>query len=553
MCSANLNADTTQINDSSTTMEQKSSQKTLPALDVDESQLSAIETIDVKQIKLEGNTVFPSTELAEITQKFEGRNITADELQSLKQALTRYYIDHGYVNSGAIIPDQKVNQGIILIQLIEGKLSEMTIQGNQWLRTPYIASRLSKSGKINEHPLNVNDLQADLKLLKQDPLIANVNADIKPGIAKGTALLNVDVEEARPYHLAFLVNNHNSPSIGSYRGEISAEHLNLTGWGDSLQGTYGLTEGVDDYLLHYQVPVTRWGTLIGISTDRTKSVIISDEFNDLDIRNEIQTYASEISHPFIKTLSDELLLGLKWEKRTSKMFCNNDPFSYPGSGTDKNGKMNLQVMRFSQQWVNRTYLEVFAVHSSINMGLNKLKQPTETIPSTGNKEPKGKFIDWLGQFQWIRRLPWLESQLISSLNLQLSNDPLVPIEKMAIGGSTTVRGYRENEFITDNGITGSVELRVPVIKWQIPRISRTPQDGGVRLATFCDYGHGWNTQAKDPQPNEIYSLGLGVLIDINRDIHADMYWAKGLKDVIKPSEYDLQDDGFHFEITAQLF
>jgi Hemolysin activation/secretion protein len=37
---------------------------------------------------------------------------------------------------------------------------------------------------------------------------------------------------------------------------------------------------------------------------------------------------------------------------------------------------------------------------------------------------------------------------------------------IAINGIDSVRGYRRNIFSTDNGITASIELRLPVLKEQ---------------------------------------------------------------------------------------
>jgi hemolysin activation/secretion protein len=77
-----------------------------PAVD---GQLSEQIKVFVRHIELIGNTVFSDQELEKITASYEGREITTDELQALRIKLTQYYLEHGYINSGAIIPDQKVN------------------------------------------------------------------------------------------------------------------------------------------------------------------------------------------------------------------------------------------------------------------------------------------------------------------------------------------------------------------------------------------------------------------------------------------------------------
>ena len=115
----------------------------LPAVQPDETPLSAIENIFVKRILLEGNTIFSDEQLRDITSAYENRTITAEELQGLKESLTGYYITNGYINSGVVIPDQEVQKGEIRLRIIEGKLSDVTISGNARLRRGYVVTRLA--------------------------------------------------------------------------------------------------------------------------------------------------------------------------------------------------------------------------------------------------------------------------------------------------------------------------------------------------------------------------------------------------------------------------
>jgi hemolysin activation/secretion protein len=86
---------------------------TLPPLPpaTSDQRLSTQLRVLVKRIKLTGNTVFSGEELAPIVAPYEGRTLTSEDLYALRQALTRHYIEHGYINSGAEIPDQEVKAG----------------------------------------------------------------------------------------------------------------------------------------------------------------------------------------------------------------------------------------------------------------------------------------------------------------------------------------------------------------------------------------------------------------------------------------------------------
>jgi len=514
----------------------------LPPIQTDESQLSAVEKIYVRHFKLEGNTVFSDAELFPILEPYQNRKITPEELQEAKNKLTRYYYDNGYVNSGAVLPDQKVENGIIVLRIIEGKLTRTEVVGEPRLKKRYVSSRLELATS-GDKPLNVNFLQDQLKILKQDPRIENVNASLGPGFGLGEAVLKVGIDEARPYHLSLKFNNYNSPSIGPYRGEVEFSHLNLTGWGDALTAQYALTEGLDEYKLNYSIPLTRRDTTLSFSAERSEALVVAEPFYSAgtDIRSEITTYSASLRHPFYKTLAAEFAAGLKFQKRHSETRLKDEPFPFPFSGADENGETDFNVFRFSQEWVNRSLTSVLAAYSNFSFG------------DVDGGELDGNFFLWLGQFQWINRIAFLDSQAIFAVNLQLSKDTLVSAEKFSIGGYSTVRGYRENQITADNGINASLEWRIPVIQLKIPRLSKEPGDGMLHLCPFFDFGKGWNADLEDPEDDTLYSAGIGARWSVGKNLNAEIYWGKALKTVEDPGEYDIQDDGIHFQISAELF
>src|SRR4029453_3691287 len=118
-------------------------------------------------------------------------------------------------------------------------------------------------------------------------------------------------------------------------------------------------------------------------------------------------------------------------------------------------------------------------------------------------EPDGLFFAWLGQFQWVQRLPFLDAYTIARTDVQLSARPLLVQEQMAVGGRYTVRGYRENTLVRDNAFVASGELRVPVVQ-------RTRWADYLELAAFYDYGRSWNLRPPHLSPVDISSVGVGL-------------------------------------------
>jgi hemolysin activation/secretion protein len=526
----------------------------LPVIPQDQQLLSSLPRLEVKQFLFEGNTVFSTQQLEQITQDYL-REITAEELQEVKNQITALYIKAGYVNSGAIIPDQPVTDGTVTIKIIEGKLVRVEVSNNQKLRTSYIEKRLKNH---EGEALDINRLQERLQILQQNPRLTRIQAELGPGVKLGEGILNVKVDEAKPYEFGFKFNNYRSPSVGAYRGEITGQHRNVTGifgeklgFGDTFYARFGLTEGLKDYSFRYELPLNHYETSLSFLVERSDSDVVESPFNQLDVESEADTYAVIFKQPvpWLRTPGRSLDFSLRFEKRASKTFLLGRPFSFsPGV---QNGESKLTVLRFSQDYLDRSSYDVIAGRSSFNFGLDALDS---TINEDGT--PDSKFFSWLGQFQYVRRFDLTErfknSEFIFRFDTQLANESLLPLEKLSIGGATTVRGYRENYLTRDNGLISSMEMRIPIFKMPIPGLSKNPEDGQISIAPFIDYGRAWNDSSDvNDFDDDIVSTGVGLRWLPNRYIHAQVYWGKALTDVEEQEDKDLQDDGVHFEISVR--
>jgi hemolysin activation/secretion protein len=95
-------------------------------------------------------------------------------LNELRDRLTLLYVDAGYLNSGAVLPDQDVAEGVVEFHIVEGRLTDLRVEGNRWFRTGYLERRIRRGAHT---PLDVADLENELQLLQQDPRIRRVDAD----------------------------------------------------------------------------------------------------------------------------------------------------------------------------------------------------------------------------------------------------------------------------------------------------------------------------------------------------------------------------------------
>jgi hemolysin activation/secretion protein len=509
----------------------------------EEEPLSAGLAVPIRGFAVEGSTVFTAEELEAVTAPYRGRAITSEELLAARDAITRHYIERGYVTSGAVIPDQVVEDGTVRIQVVEGKLTDVRVEGTRWFRPRYFRDRLLRVGRA---PLSVVRLEEQLQLFQRDPLVERVNARLEPGAGPGESVLELVVEEGRPYSLGAEFTNDHSPSIGALGGVFTVELANLIGHADELTGFFDVTEGLFDYDLRYELPLNSYDTRLHLRFRDTDSDVVEEPFDALGISSTSRTYALALEHPLLRTTSQELWLSLTGERRSSEACVSIfppecDPFAFLPGTTDP--EQVVSVFRLIQDWTWRSPADVVAARSTASLGVDLLGATV----SGDSDAPDSEYFAWLGQVQWAHRFPerLLRSQMVARADIQLATSPLLSVEKFAIGGLRSVRGYRKNELVRDNGVAASVEVRVPIFRGPLGREI-------VQLVPFFDIGRGWD-ERDDLPDRTLISLGIGVRVAPFEWLVGELYWGAQLKDVPSPLEDDLQDHGILFRLVVRPF
>jgi len=504
----------------------------------------------VRDVWVVGSTVLSEAEIAEVTAPFKNRTLLTEDLERLRLALTLLYLNKGYLTSGAIIPDQDVEAGIITVQIIEGKLTRIDVEGNRWFANSYLHDRIELGART---PVNLDPLQEQLQLLQQDKRIERVNAELRPGDNRGESVLNVRVTDRQPFHAGLEVNNYQTPLVGEMRGIGTLTHDNLTGHGDPLSLSYGQSSGAFPIVYgSYELPLNRYGTSFSPYYRRYDFKLIEQPFSPLSINTNTEIIGMSLRHPIYKTVTDEVALSIIGEHLYTQSFLFGDvPFSFfPGF---QNGAATVSALRFAQDWTHRTPDTVFALRSRFSIGLNVLGA---TINSNSDT-PDGQFFSWLGQAQGIKQFgeKLLGMQLLGRMDLQLTNSPLFPLEEVSLGGRYTVRGYREVTILRDNAFIASVETRFPLLRWA----SGEPM---VQFAPFVDVAHGWSIGNNRPAPtapvttfpDTLASVGAGLRWNILPKDRAsfEVYWGQQLNHV-DFNQNTLQDHGVHIGFVANLF
>lgn len=503
--------------------------------------------IPVKGFEVVGSTVFSPKEFDKVLAPFSNRRISFAELFQARSAVTQLYIERGYITSGALIPPQTLEGGeakIVKIQVVEGELEGINVTGTRRLNPNYVRSRLRIA---TSKPLNRNRLLEALQLLQLNPLIENLSAELSAGTRPASSLLEVRVTEADTFNTQLAIDNGRTPSVGSFRRRLQLNEANLLGQGDGLSVGYANTDGSNDVDVNYTLPLNPRNGTLSLNYINTWSNVIEPPFNRLDIEANSRYYDLTLRQPVVQTPSQEFALGLTASRRESKAtFIDNDRIGFPSPGADREGRTQISALRFFQEWTQRSSREVLAARSQFSLGLGALDATVNSNP-----EPDSRFFAWRGQGQWVRLLA-PDTLLVVRGDVQLATTSLVPLEQFGLGGQESVRGYRQDALLTDNGAFASAELRIPIY--------RVPQRQLVlQIAPFVDVGTTWNNSntnriAFASDSNTLASVGLGLRLQLGERLTFRLDWGIPLVDIpSRGRERTWQENGVYFSIVSTPF
>jgi hemolysin activation/secretion protein len=231
-------------------------------------------------------------------------------------------------------------------------------------------------------------------------------------------------------------------------------------------------------------------------------------------------------------------VGALAEWRRGRNFVAGEGFSF-AEGADR-GVSQVVPLRLHADWVHRLQGSVLALRAMVSIGL-----PILGATAVDGAAADAQFVTLLLQAQAARRFDELLGlEAIVRADAQISNDALLPIEQFSIGGHSTVRGYRENTAVRDNGWAATLEARLPILG----NPDGTPI---LQLAPFVDAGRVWDSKNRTQfSARDLVSVGLGLRWSPKDWLRTEVYWGRGLMDSEEPIESSLQDHGVYFRITA---
>ena len=187
---------------------------------------------DVEKYLVMGNSILPPANIGEIFTNVPGAfgtNVTFDGIRGALTDLQMAYRERGYVTVSVGLPQQKLTNAMVKVQVTEGRLASINITGNRWFSGENVMRALPSlhtNMLLNSH---VFQRELDTANASRDRQIYPV---IGPGPETGTSELTLKVKDRLPLHARLEVNNTHTPSTPDtpdMRANFNAQYDNL--WG----------------------------------------------------------------------------------------------------------------------------------------------------------------------------------------------------------------------------------------------------------------------------------------------------------------------------------
>lgn len=454
-------------------------------------QRAAEQTIYVTAITTTPSAILTFNEIKAITGKYEGRSVTITELFQAVQAINALYAEKQYITSKAILQPQQIAEGIVKIDLVEGRIGKIIVEGNKTTSEEYIKDRINlKPGEF----VRLDALNEVIYRFNQTNDI-QLQVELKAGELPGTTDCIFRIAEPNVSQTVLFADNSGRDTIGLYRAGLSYIHNSLTGSRDKLAITGLTSNGTTAGAIVYSKAIDTQGTKLSLSYDSNQITIVSGPLQSLDVQGDSSDIGLVLNHPKIVRPDFKLELIAEGHKKKSTTYFADEPLLET--------KLNTFVVGVATQYNQK------------NSVLYNRQDMTRGFVDGGKPFTKYNF--------YVVQQKALEKNRLITLRVNgqwtgTHDLPLPSSEQFTIGGSGTVRGYQEGFASGNKGYLVSAEYSFPT------------HSSTIRALAFMDHG-GVYPYAGNWESGNTYltSVGLGANISFSPQTSARVYLAAPLR------------------------
>ena len=428
------------------------------------------ERVLVSQFAFEGVSAFPVATLQALLAPYTGLALSFTEMNQAAATVSQYYRDRGYFLASAYLPAQDLTRGLVRLQVLEGRVSDVKVVPDAGVRLhPDVARRyLDDLVKVGQ-PVREDALERAL-LLTQDLPGIGARAELGPGAALGDTAVAVALTEGPLVTGNVGLDNSSNRYTGQMRatGGVNLNDLGGTGAQASLQ--VATTGDKFNYARAGLVaPVGAAGTKLGVAYSRLRYKLGGD-FAALEASGSAGVAQVMLVHPLVRSRNQSVQLRAGYE---DKRYVNEANGSETGNKTVRAVPLGLSMNWLDQMGGGGSS------SAAVELAAGKVdlsRNAAALAADRAGPDSDGNFARTSYQFSRFQRVS-AAGALLFKFGGQVASTNLEAGEKMSLGGPDKVRAYAAGEASGDDGQVLALEGR-----YSVPAIRS-------ELSVFYDYGH----------------------------------------------------------------
>lgn len=482
----------------------------------------------VDKVIIRGTTLYAPEAFAPLTARIEGRRVTLGEVNAVVAQITQRYRQAGFLLARAYLPEQRLDHGELLIQVFEGRVNDVKLQGDSNKAVQRYADNIRrevppKSTTIERNLLLMNDLsgQQSRATLAASP------------VQQGTDLI-VD-NQIRKVEGFFGFDNRDSRYFGPWQVYGGFGVNDLSGHGDHLGIRAGKSVEGDKMTFfegQYELPVGSQGDVLSFLAQHNDGH--ADTYSFLNANSSGDTFAVRLTRPWIRQRDETFKTSAAFTWYNGKSEYLDDPHNPPSSDD------RIRAIRLGASY---DFLDEFGgknlVKAELSKGLSIMGASNEDRANPSREGGRTDFTKLQVDAQRLQDL----SKIIDGMNLYIAataqtsfGQALLSPEQFGVGGSEFGRGYDPSEITGDKGFAMKTELQYN--RLHAFRDHEVP----TQYYAFWDFGKVWSEDPSWVSSESLSSAGVGVHLQLLKDLYVSPEVAFPLTRSVSAKELD-DDNG----------
>lgn len=490
---------------------------------------------DIWEYRIGGNTLLDVPLIERTVYPLLGRDRTIDDVELARSSLEQAYRDAGYPTVLVNIPEQSVTDGVVRLEVVEGRVDRLRITGSRYFSLARIREQVPSLA-----PGAIPDLataQEQLNSLNRRTADRSVMPVLRPGRTPGTVEVELRVKDQFPLHGSLELNDRYSINTTKLRLNAALRYDNLWQKEHSMSVQYQTspedTSEVQVWVGSYVARSTRSSNVLAVYAVHSESDTAA--VGTLAVIGQGDIFGLRGIVPLESTprYSHSLTFGVDLKDFSENILLQgadtlNTPIRYVPWSIQYNGTRHGEAAqtRFG---------------AGVNFGIRGLGNDQEEF-DIKRFNARANFVYLRASLERDQAL-YRGLRLLLKLEGQLADSPLVSNEQFSAGGADSVRGYHESERLGDDAIYGRLELSRP-----FPPVGRVQE-----LRPFA-FAEGAALRVKDALPgqashHELASAGLGVRLRVGQGLAAGLDWAHVFEGT---DEVPAGDERVHFSVECSF-